>query len=368
MFEHGAELKRIHGDDSVFDFSIGNPDVDPPSIFASTLAEIARSAEPGTHRYMPNAGLPETRTAIAHRVAKDHGVDPGGEGIVVTTGAAGALNVVMKSLLDPGSEVVLLSPYFAEYPFYVDNHGGTVVVVPTTSEFLLDLEAIAGALSPATRAIVVNSPNNPSGRIYDQTSLDALGTLLAEEAPAATLVSDEPYRRIVYGNAAPGSALQATPRSVVVTSYSKDLSIAGERIGYLAVHPDHPDRDRLLAAAIFTNRTLGFVNGPALMQRVIARIADESIDITPYAERRQVFLEGLRSAGYECVAPEGAFYLFPATPDRDDVAFVGRLLEERILAVPGTGFGTPGHIRLSYAVPLPTIERSLAGFARAVRS
>lgn len=366
MFEQGAELKARHGADNVYDFSLGNPDLDPPSVFHETLRRLTAEPTPGAHRYMANAGYRATRTAIASRVVADHGVDPTADGVVVCLGAAGALNVLMKSLLDPGSEVVLLSPYFAEYPFYVDNHGGRAVVVPTTPEFLIDHDAVAAVLGPATRAILVNSPNNPSGRIYDQAALDRLADIVQERAPEATIVSDEPYRRIVYDGAQPGTVLRSAERSVVVTSYSKDLSLAGERLGYLAVHPNHPNRSELLAAAIFTNRTLGFVNAPALMQRVIAEIAGESIDVSPYAERRKLFLDGLRDAGYDCVEPEGAFYLFPKTPI-DDVAFVGKLLEHRILAVPGTGFGTPGHMRLSYAVDIGVIERSLPGFREARR-
>lgn len=364
MFEQGAELKARLGAENVFDFALGNPDVEPPPEFRRSLVDTVAHLPPGAHRYMPNAGFAETRTAIASRVSTDHGVDPLAAGVVISVGAAGALNVLLKSLLDPGNEVIVLSPFFPEYRFYVDNHGGRLVIVPTTEEFLPDPEAIESHLGPATRAIIVNSPNNPSGRIYDQDSLDALATLL-ESHPQVTLISDEPYRRLTY-EGEPGSVLQATNRSVVVTSFSKDLSLAGERIGYLAVHPEHPDRDDLLAACIFTNRTLGFVNAPALIQRVIAHVAEVSVDIDPYAARRALFLEGLRSAGYECVTPEGAFYLFPATPTSDDVAFIARLLAERILAVPGTGFGTPGHMRLSYAVPLDMIERSLDGFARAL--
>lgn len=366
MFEQGAQLRAEHGAHEVFDFSLGNPNLEPPPEFHEALVDTVASLPPGAHRYMPNAGLPETRAAIADRVERDHGVPPGSDGVVVSVGAAGALNVLLKSLLDPDSEVVVLAPYFPEYRFYIDNHGGRIVEVPTTHDFLPDLAAIERALRAQTRAIIVNSPNNPSGRVYNQAHLDSIAGLMASKAPEATLISDEPYRRIVY-DSEPGSALLATDSSVVVTSFSKDLSLAGERIGYMAVHPRHPDRDHLLEASIFTNRTLGFVNAPALMQRVVARVADATIDIRPYAERRQLFLDGLRAAGYDCVAPEGAFYLFPATPIPDDLAFIRRLLDERILAVPGTGFGTPGHMRLSYAVPIDVIERSLDGFARARR-
>jgi len=363
MFEQGAQLKREHGAENVFDFSLGNPDLPPPRAFTDALQSVA-AEEPGQHRYMANAGFPETRQAVADRVRELHGVDPGPEGVVMTVGAAGALNVSLKALLDPGNEVIVLAPYFPEYRFYVDNHGGRLVVVETTEDFDLDLDAIEAALTERTRAIIVNSPNNPTGRVYSTAKLKALGELLDAEAPEATLITDEPYRRIVYGDAEVGSVLAATPRSAVATSFSKDLGLAGERIGFLAVHPDHPDRAELLGAAIFANRTLGFVNAPALMQRVLARLGDVTVDIEVYAERRRLLLDGLREAGYECVTPEGAFYLFPKAPIADDVAFVRALLEERILVVPGSGFGRPGYFRVSYAVPTAKIPAAMPGFAR----
>ena len=363
MFEQGAKLKREHGAENVFDFSLGNPDLPPPPAFSRALQAVAAEV-PGVHRYMPNAGFPETRTRVAARVAKQHGVDPGAAGVIMTVGAAGALNVVLKATLDPGNEVVVPVPYFPEYRFYVDNHGGVLKLVPTTPDFDLDLNAFEDALNENTRIVLINSPNNPTGRVYSAETLRQLGELMERKAPEATLVSDEPYRQIVYEGHEVASVLAVTPRSVVATSFSKDLGLAGERIGYVAVHPDHPDREGLLAAAVFVNRTLGFVNAPALMQRVIARLDEVTVDLDVYAERRSVFLEGLREAGYECVTPEGAFYLFPRSPLEDDVAFVQALLEERILVVPGTGFGQPGYVRLSYAVPTDTIRRALPGFKR----
>ncbi|MGE0708975.1 MAG: pyridoxal phosphate-dependent aminotransferase [Planctomycetota bacterium] len=363
MFEQGAELKRIHGVENVFDFSLGNPDLPPPPAFHEALAAVV-AERADKHAYMPNAGFPETRERIASRLLTEHGVDPGMTGVVMTVGAAGALNVLFKALLDPGNEVLVTLPFFPEYRFYADNHGGRMVAVATTPDFDLDLDALAAALNPEVRAVVVNSPNNPTGRVYGQASLDRLAALMEEKAPDATLISDEPYRKIVYTDAPQGSVLRATTRSAVATSFSKDLGLAGERIGYLAVHPEHPDRPELLNAAVFANRTLGFVNAPALMQRVIARLEDVTVDVAEYAARRKIFLEGLSAAGYECVPPEGAFYLFPRSPIEDDVAFIQALLEERILAVPGSGFGTPGYFRLSYAVPRGSIERSLEGFAR----
>lgn len=363
MFEQGAALKREHGAENVFDFSLGNPDLPPPPAFSRALQSVAAEI-PGSHRYMPNAGFPETRAQVAARVAKQQGVDPGAAGVIMTVGAAGALNVVLKATLDPGNEVLVPTPYFPEYRFYVDNHGGVMRTVPTTPEFDLDLEAFERALNPNVRIVLVNSPNNPTGRVYSRASLEELGRLVQRLAPEATLVSDEPYRQIVYDGHEVPSVLEVSPRSAVATSFSKDLGLAGERIGYVAVHPEHPDREGLLAAAVFVNRTLGFVNAPALMQRVIARLEEVTVDLEVYAERRRVFLEGLRAAGMECVTPEGAFYLFPRSPLADDVAFVQALLEERILVVPGTGFDCPGHVRLSYAVPTETIQAALPGFKR----
>lgn len=363
MFEQGAALKREHGAENVFDFSLGNPDLPPPPAFSRALQAVAAEI-PGSHRYMPNAGFPETRAQVAARVAKQQGVDPGAAGVIMTVGAAGALNVMLKATLDPGNEVLVPTPYFPEYRFYVDNHGGVMTTVPTTADFDLDLEAFERALNPNVRIVLVNSPNNPTGRVYSRDTLRELGALVQRLAPEATLVSDEPYRQIVYDGHEVPSVLEVSPRSAVATSFSKDLGLAGERIGYVAVHPEHPDREGLLAAAVFVNRTLGFVNAPALMQRVIARLEEVTVDLEVYAERRRVFLDGLRAAGMECVTPEGAFYLFPRSPLEDDVAFVQALLEERILVVPGTGFDCPGHVRLSYAVPTETIQAALPGFKR----
>jgi aspartate aminotransferase len=368
MFEQGAELKKIHGPENVFDFSLGNPDLEPPDGFFDALEALVAERAPGFHRYMPNAGYPDTRARIAERILAEHGVDPQASGIIMTVGAAGALNICLKALLDEGSEVLVLAPYFPEYRFYALNHGGSLVVVETTDTFDLDVAAIEAALTTKTRAIIVNSPNNPTGRIYSQGSLDALGALVDAKAPQATIITDEPYRKIAYDNAAQGSVLAATVRSAVATSFSKDLGLAGERIGFLAVHPEHPDRVPLLGAAIFANRTLGFVNAPALMQRVIARLEDVTVDLARYAERRTIFLAGLADAGIECVEPEGAFYLFPRAPIDDDVAFIDALLQERILAVPGTGFHRAGHFRLSYAVPTETIKRALPAFKRVMET
>jgi aspartate aminotransferase len=364
MFEEGAELRRIHGPDNVFDFSLGNPDLEPPKAFQEALEAVVHDPTPGLHRYMSNAGFPEARAAIARRVHQAHGVDPTADGVLLTVGAAGAINIALKALLDPGSEVVVVAPYFPEYRFYVDNHGGKLVVVPSGPRFDLDLDALEKVLGPNTRAILINSPNNPTGRVYPRATIEALGKLVDRKAPDATLIVDEPYRRLLYDGVEQASVLASTPRSCVATSFSKDLGLAGERIGYLAVHPEHPDRKAFLAAAVFASRTLGFVNAPAIMQRTIARLPDVSVDVEVYAKRRRLLLDGLADAGYEVVPPEGAFYLFPRSPIPDDLAFVRAAVAERILVVPGTGFGTPGFFRLSYAVPTEVIGRALPGFKR----
>ena len=290
--------------------------------------------------------------------------------VLMTCGAAGALNVVMKSLLDPGDEVIILSPFFVEYNFYVDNHGGTTRIVATDAEFNLDLDAIREALSEKTKVVLINSPNNPTGQVYPAADLQALGRLLEEAGErfctTIYLVSDEPYRKIVFDDCEVPSIMKATTNAIVVSSFSKDLSLPGERIGYLAVHPEMHEKNELLDALTLANRILGFVNAPALMQRVVAQLQGVSVDCSVYARRREVFCRVLDEAGFEYVRPRGAFYLFPRTP-MDDVEFCALLQQEKILAVPGRGFGAPGHIRLAFCVDEDVIARSAEAFRRAMQ-
>lgn len=366
MFEEGLALKKKHGEDAVCDLSLGNPDLEPPREFHETLERLIRERAPGKHRYMPNSGFAESKAAVAAMIHREQGVDPGESGICMTTGAAGGLNVLFKSILEPGSEVLVPAPFFPEYEFYVDNHQGKLVPVPTREGFALDLGALERAIGPRTRAILLNAPNNPTGRVYPAEDLNRLGALVDRKAPDATLVMDEPYRRLVYDGAKVPSVLHATVRSVVATSFSKDLGLAGERIGFLAVHPEHPDRARLMAAFTFANRVLGFVNAPALLQRAIVSLTEARVNVDEYRVRRDIALEGLRAAGYECVKPEGGMFVFPRSPEADDVAFVTRLARtELVLVVPGSGFGTPGFFRVSLSTPRTTIERAMPGFARA---
>ncbi|WLE99222.1 MAG: pyridoxal phosphate-dependent aminotransferase [Candidatus Electrothrix communis] len=370
MFEQGAKMKAEFGAENVFDFSLGNPDVAPPKKFFEVLADLVEGDTPGMHAYMPNGGYHYVREAVATQLSKEQGAEIGMGDVLMTCGAAGALNVVMKSLLDPGDEVIILSPFFVEYHFYVDNHGGAVKIVPTDDEFQLDLAAIEEVLTEKTKAILINSPNNPTGQMYSAESLAALGALLdrAGEKFCTTiyLISDEPYRKIVFDGAKAPSIMATTTNSIVVSSYSKDLSLPGERIGYIAVHPEMHEKDLLINAMTLANRILGFVNAPALMQRAVAELQEESVDASIYEQRRKVFCEVLDEAGLEYVMPKGAFYLFPKTPVADDVEFCRLLQEEKILAVPGRGFGTPGHIRLAFCVDAEVIAKSADGFKRAV--
>jgi aspartate aminotransferase len=366
MFEEGARLRQERGADQVFDFTLGNPEVEPPELTLATLRRLVERGLPGRHGYMPNPGFPEVRAAIADKLQRETGLPFAAEHVCMTTGAAAACNVILKSILDPGDEVILLAPYFAEYPFYVGNHGGRVVVVETDSECLPDVGAIAAAINDRTRAVLLNTPNNPSGRVYPQRLLAELGARLDRLANPPLVISDEPYGRLVYDGQAQSPVAAAIAQTAICYSWSKAQALAGERIGFLALSPRLPDAAQLAAAVAFANRTLGFVNAPALWQLVMAEAADACVDVAAYQKKRDVLCDGLRRAGYEVRKPEGGYYVFLKSPVPDDVAFVGKLLEQGVLAVPGTGFGRSGYVRLSITVPMETIERSLPAFARAL--
>ncbi|HOD98803.1 MAG TPA: pyridoxal phosphate-dependent aminotransferase [Syntrophales bacterium] len=368
MFEEGIRLKQEFGAGNVYDFSLGNPNVEPPEEFRQALREVAAADIPGKHAYMPNAGYPETRRAVADYLFREQGVAITAEQVVMTVGAGGALNVVFKTILDPGDEVLIPTPFFVEYRFYVDNGGGITVTVPTREDFSLDLTAIEAAINKNTKAVLINSPNNPTGRVYDVASLEGLAAVMRRKSGdygrTIYLVSDEPYRDIVYDGVQVPGVMKLYGHSILVFSYSKSLSLSGERIGYIAVHPECEDAADLMGGLVLCNRMLGFVNAPALMQRVIARLQGVNVDAGIYKRKRDLLCEGLASVGYEVSKPEGAFYLFQKTPIADDVAFVRALQEERILAVPGSGFGGPGFIRIAYCVDDATIKNAMAGFGR----
>lgn len=371
MFEEGTRLKAEHGADKVFDFSLGNPNLPPPEKFNEILRDTVDSCGLGDHCYMPQTGYPQVCVSIAEYLAGEQGVGISCDEIIMTCGAAGALNVIFKALLDPGDEVLTPTPCFVEYRFYADNHGGVLKMVATRPDFTLDLDAIAVAITEKTKIMLINSPNNPTGQIYSKQSLDALGQLLAEKSSQyghiIYLVSDEPYRKIVFGDASVPSIFKCYNESIIATSYSKDISIPGERIGFAAVNPAATHKQMLMAGMSLTNRILGFVNAPALMQRVVACMQGMSVDIGEYQRKRDLLCDGLADAGYEFTKPSGAFYLFPRTPTDDDVSFVRALQEELILVVPGSGFAGPGHFRIAFCVDDQTIINALPGFRRVMQ-
>jgi aspartate aminotransferase len=366
MFEEGEELKRLYGEENIFDFSLGNPNLEPPASLKKALKALADSPIPGMHRYMPNCGYSDTRCAIAEFLSEESGLPFDEKHVVMTVGAAGGLNVVLKSILDEGEEVIVPSPYFMEFKFYIGNCGGEIRLVETNGDFSLNLKEIEKAIGVKTKAILINSPNNPTGVVYDQASFEKLGKLLKKKSQelgrTLYLITDEAYRRIVFDRIQLPIAFRYYPHTIRVTSHSKDLSLPGERIGYIAVHPLCEEVDELISAIVFANRTLGFVNAPALMQRLVAPLQKNSVNIREYEEKRDLFYNSLTAFGYEVVKPQGAFYLFPKAPIEDDVAFVKELQSKRILTVPGSGFGKPGYFRIAYAVDKKVIEGSLPGF------
>jgi len=368
MFEEGARLKAEHGADKVFDFSLGNPDVPPPPEFKKVLKELANNDALG-HGYTPNPGFPQVRRAVADFLVGEHGVAFTPELVVMTIGASGALNDILTAIVNPGEEILVPTPYFVGYEHYAFIANADIKTAPTGPGFHLDLKAINASISHKTRVILINSPNNPTGVIYTAEELAELGKVLDQASnkfgKRIYLVSDEPYRKIAYDKDVP-SAFQAYPHAIVVTSYSKELSLAGERIGYLAVHPEAEDA-LLVADAAGVANTMFCVNAPSMLQLAIAQLQGITVDVSIYRRRRDMLCQGLADIGYEFNVPEGAFYLFPKSPIADDVRFSQILKEELILVVPGAAFDGPGYFRISYAVPDAAIQGSMAGFKRAFK-
>jgi len=371
MFEDGAKLKQRYGPENVFDLSLGNPVMEPPAEFFRELQKLAEHPAPGRHRYMENAGYPETRTAVAEQLSSETGIKLTMNEVVMTCGAAGALNVVLKTLLNRGDEVILFAPYFVEYLNYIDNHNGVVKVLPTDEQFMPRLDVLEASIDTRTRAVIINSPNNPSGVVYSESLIHQLGSLLRQkEAQYGTeifLISDEPYRKIIYDDIKYPSPLCHHLNSIIVTSHSKDLAIPGERIGYIAAHPGCSQREELVNGFIFCNRTLGFVNAPALMQHVVRHLQSVTVPVAEYQQKRDFLYHHLTELGYSVIKPQGAFYMFPRSPLEDDVAFVKELQQWKVLTVPGRGFGTARHFRISYCVDDKTLEGAITGFREVAR-
>ncbi len=372
MFEEGEKLRQKYGPENVFDFSLGNPDPEPPVDVKKALLRLIEEDRPGLHGYMPNAGYADVRQKVAEALSVEHGVKLGYENVIMTAGAGGALNVVFKSILNPGEEVIVLSPYFVEYLFYIDNHGGKSVIVPVNRDtFEPDPELIESRITPATKALLINSPNNPTGVVYSEKVLMELADVIKkkekEYGTTIFVVSDEPYRKLVYDGVKVPSILKIFENSIVVDSYSKSLSLPGERIGYIAVSPSARDAALLADALIFSNRTLGFVNAPSLFQRVIGETAYLSVDPAIYKERRDLLYNKLTELGFSCIKPSGAFYLFPRSPLEDDVEFVRAAMKYNLILVPGSGFGCPGYFRIAYCKDVKVIENSFAAFEALAR-
>jgi len=364
MFETGIQLRRERGAENVFDFSLGNPEVEPPAAVLEALRQVVAENRPHGHGYMPNAGFPEVRAAIARRLAERTGVPFGFEDILMTSGAAGAINTVLKAVLDPGDEVMVLNPHFPEYRFYIENHGGRVILVETDRHFQPDIAAIAAAITPRTKALILNSPNNPTGAVYHAEVLRRLDRVIPE---SMLVIADEPYRPLTFDGIAPPETLSILRRAVLAWSWSKAMAIAGERIGYLAIPPRLAEAAALRNACTFANRILGYINAPALWQLVVGRVPDATVDVARYQAKRDLLCDALTRMGYHAPRPQGSFYVFPKTPLDDDVAFIRLLQAEGILAVPGAGFGRSGYMRLSLTIAKEDIERSLPGFERALR-
>ncbi len=366
MFETGSRLKAEYGAENVYDFSLGNPDIAPIDDFSRIVNRIINEDIPGKHGYMPNAGYPFVREAVAGYVSKEQNTPLDGNSIIMTCGAGGGMNAVLKSVLNAGDRVLVSAPCFMEYRFYADNHGGKLEIIRPTATLDLDPDAFEAAIDDDVAAVIINSPNNPSGRIYSEENLRELCRVL-EKASERTgrsiyLICDEPYRKIVFdGNTVP-AVFPLYRNSIVITSYSKDLSVPGERIGFAAVNPAADDYNKLINAIILCNRILGFVNAPALMQRVVAELQGRSVDINEYQRKRELLCDGLSEIGYEFKKPEGTFYLFPKAPGGDDAGVVDLLLKERVLVVPGSGFAMPGYFRIVFCVDDSVISGSLDGF------
>lgn len=369
MFEEGERLAKLYGRENVYDFSLGNPFSEPPTEVTVALKKYVSGDIKGIHKYMNNAGYPDVREKIAAMLQKESQIALSLDNIVMTVGAAGGLNVVLKALLNPGDEVIIFAPYFVEYLFYTDNHGGKTVAVPPDPQTLEpNLSALETSITANTKAIIINTPNNPSGVVYSEEKLWSIKKIINEKerefGTTIYIISDQPYDRIVYDGIQVPSILSVFENSIIVNSFSKSLGLAGERIGYIATSSRINDVDTLNIALAFCNRTLGFVNAPGLFQKVVGETLDMKTDSVDYQKKRDYLYHHLTRLGFECVKPQGAFYLFPKTLIPDDIAFIKHAVKYNLLLVPGTGFGCPGHTRISYCVSMDTIVNSIPAFEK----
>jgi len=371
MFEEGLELKQRYGEENIFDLSLGNPIMEPPAEFFQEIKKIAEHPTPGMHRYMSNAGYAETRAAVAEQLSLETGIKFTMNDVVMTHGAAGALNVVLKTILNQRDEVIIFAPYFAEYVHYIGNHYGVSRILSTDDGFAPRVDELEQAINERTRAVLINSPNNPSGAVYSEERLREIGEVLRKkETELGThilLISDEAYRKLIYDGLEYPFPVHHHTNSIIATSHSKDLALPGERIGYIAVHPECHGREELVNGFIHVNRTLGFVNASALMQHIVRHLQGVTVSVAEYQRKRDFVYHNLAAMGYELAKPQGAFYMFPKSPLEDDVQFVMELQKLKVLTVPSRGFGTPGYFRIAYCVEDRVLEGSLDGLRQAAR-
>ncbi len=372
MFEAGAQLKAQFGAENVYDFSLGNPDLPPPSSIAKGLTTLSEHAhEPFSFGYMSNGGYPWAREKLAEYLSIEQGIALSADHVILSCGAAGGLNAFFRAVLDMDEEVLAFAPYFVEYGFYAENHNASFSSVPTMPDtFAPNLEALEAAITEKTRVLIINSPNNPTGVVYSKQEIQGIIDVLKRCSDKFNkpiwLVSDEPYRFLAFDDVEIPSVLPLYKHAVVVSSFSKNLSLPGERLGYVIISPLLEEANTLMGALLLTNRILGYVNPPVVGQHLMAAALGSQVDVNVYASRRNAMAKVLSEAGYEFQMPKGAFYFFPKAPGGDDVAFVNKLLENNILAVPGSGFGCKGHFRLAFCVNEQTILNAGPAFAKAI--
>jgi len=363
MFEEGIAMKKKYGPENVYDLSLGNPIMEPPPEFKRELKRLANNPFPGMHGYMENAGYPQTRAAVAAQLTKETGIKMTEKDVIMAVGAAGAINVALKTILDPGDEVIVFLPWFVDYFNYVENHDGVVRVVETDEGFMPRLDKLEKAIGARTKALLIDSPNNPTGVVYSAELMTQMGDILrkkeAEYGTEIFIVSDEPYKKIIYDGLKYPSPLNFHRHSIIATSHSKDLSVPGERIGYVALHPEAKYHDEMMT---------GFINAPAFMQNVVRSLQGVTIPVSEYQRHRDFIYDNLVRFGYTVNKPQGAFYIFPKCPIEDDVAFIHELQQEHhVLTVPGVAFGTPGYFRLVYCVDDRTLELAMPGLEALAR-
>ena len=370
MFEEGNRLRAIYGPENVFDFSLGNPSVPAPDCVRQAIIDLVNEEEPTVlHGYMSNAGFEDVRQTIAESLNRRFGTSFAAKNLIMTVGAASGLNVAFKTILNPGEEVIVFAPYFLEYGAYVRNYDGNLVEIsPDTTTFQPNLKEFEEKITPKTRAVIVNTPHNPTGVVYSEETIRKLTSILeAKQKEFGTviyLISDEPYRELAYDGVQVPYLIKYYANTIVGYSYSKSLSLPGERIGYLVIPDEADGSEELIAAAAIANRTIGCVNAPSLIQKVIAKCVDAEVDVAAYDKNRLALYNGLKELGFECIKPQGAFYLFVKSPVTDEKAFCEAGKKYNILMVPGSSFACPGYVRLAYCVSYDTIMNSLPQFGK----